>query len=159
MEVVFNILNNQHVKGVHGDMHSGNILLHMMDYICIIDSEKLALGAGILDWANFLLHTKVEIGTDLDKHVKLGKEFFSHQGMSMNEYFLAYNCAKAFKCSHMAGTVFKYWGSEENKRIKKYLDEALHSLTVLKEVMPDRNAQKMQQLINEYTKVRQMHSP
>ena len=102
-----------------------------------------------------MIHTKVERGKDIEKHVRIGYDIFSEKYSSASEYFLVYHCAKAFKCSHMAGTVYKYRGEEGRDVIGKYLDEALQSLAVLRDMASKINMQKMGQLVEDYTRIRQ----
>lgn len=157
MGEIYIIFKGQPFRGVHGDLHAGNVMIHGMDRVCIIDSEKLALGAGMLDWANLIIHTKIEKGIDLEKQVKKNFEMFS-PGISTSEQYLIYHCAKVFKSSHMAGTVYKHRGRQGSKAIIAYIDEASRSLQVLKQIIPEKNMPKVKKLIDDYAKIRRVHS-
>jgi hypothetical protein len=164
MNVIYNLLRNQREGGCHGDMHGRNSIVYDSKKICIIDPEKIFWGAKILDWVNFILHTKVEQGVDLEKYINMGYEFFKRRGMSSDEYSAAYQCGNVFKASQMAGTVLKYTRSgsisEETgcARFNGYIQSALTSLEILKEILPAKNRGAMQQLIDEYSRIRQLLS-
>jgi aminoglycoside phosphotransferase (APT) family kinase protein len=160
MEQIYRLLEQQRQGGCHGDLHAENGIFYDGKKVCIIDSEKLFWGARVLDWANFILHTKMEQGIDIDDYKDNGYDYFRKSGMSRDEYLAAYHSGAVFKAAHLAGSVSKYSSSGAispvvgRERVLGYLDEAVSALTTLKELVPLKNRQAAQELAEEYAKIR-----